>query len=209
MRSQSLRSRKGAMAHSMTLRPASCKYCLGGPELAMRRELPAAGITTQCLVSLGLSLVSTGRVLRRHDLVERLALADHPQIRARALFDRRRALLEILHFGRERAVALAQVRVLFLLRGDLRMQPRDFADAAVAEPQPVLDQYQQDQQTGGEELHGAPLQGFRGIISTRYWAAAPGTPRRQHSAPLLPVPLRFAAAGCTWRCDRSATSSPS
>src|SRR5262245_21727651 len=200
MRSQSLRSRKGAMAHSMTLRPASCKYCLGGPELAMRRELPAAGITTQCLVSLGLSLVSTGRVLRRHDLVERLALADHPQIRARALFDRRRALLQVLHFGRQRAVALAQVRVLLLLRGDLRMQPRDFAHAAVAEPQPVLDQYQQDQQTGSEELHG---------VSTRCWAAAPGMPRRQHSAPRLPAPLRSAAAGCTWRCDRSATSSPS
>src|SRR4029453_2796558 len=165
MCSQSARSRKGASAHSMTLRPASCKYCLGGPEPAMRRELPPAGITTQCLLGL-----DTGRVLRRHDLIERLALADHSQVRARALLDRRRALLEVLHFGRERAVALAQVRVLFLLRGDLRMQPRNFAHAAVTEPQPVLDQYQEDQQTGGEELHGVPLQGFRGIISRRCWA---------------------------------------
>src|ERR1044071_4945764 len=101
----------------MTLRPASCKYCFGGPELAMRRELPAAGITTQCL--LGLCM---GRVLRRHDLVERLALADHPQIRARALLDRSRTLLQVLDFGRERAIALAQMRILFLLRGDLRVQ---------------------------------------------------------------------------------------
>src|SRR6185436_4494417 len=195
MRSQSERSRNGASAHSMTLRPASCKYCLGWPEAAIRRELPAAGTMTQRLLCLG-----TGRVLRRHDLVERLALADHPQVRTGALFDSRRALLQVLHFGRERTVALAQARVLFLLRGDLRMQPRDLAHAAVAEPQPVLEQYQQDQQTGGDEFHA---------VSTRCWAAARGTPRRPRSAPRLPAPLRSAAAGCTWRCDRSATSSRS
>ena len=31
----------------MTLRPASCRYCLGRPAPARRRELPAAGTTTQ------------------------------------------------------------------------------------------------------------------------------------------------------------------
>src|SRR5918995_3107144 len=141
MRTQSWRSRKGVRAHSMTLRPASCRYCFGRPAPARRRELPAAGTITQYLWGL-----DTGRVLRRHDLVEGFALADHSQVRARPLFDCSRALFQVLYFGSERPVALAQACVLILLRGDLRLQPCDFAQATVAEPQAVLDQYQQDQQ---------------------------------------------------------------
>ena len=46
-------------------------------------------------------------------------LADHAEVGAGALLDRRRALLQVLHFGGERAIALAQALVLVALRVDL------------------------------------------------------------------------------------------
>ena len=57
-----------------------------------------------------------------------------PELAARALLDGGFARLEILHFGRERVVALPKPRVVARLPLHLRLQRGDFALAAVAEP---------------------------------------------------------------------------
>src|SRR5690606_28312017 len=130
---RSSRSRNGASAHSRTVLPSSFVYCLG--VLApMRRELPAAGTTTQSRA--GFSMVMRGRAAgllvalrvrcggerprtRPHDLIKGLPFADHAEIGARPLLDRGHSLLEILHLGSERAIALMQLLVLTLLLLDL------------------------------------------------------------------------------------------
>ena len=56
----------------------------------------------------------------RHDLVERLGLADHAEIGAGPLLGRVAALLEIDDLGIERRVTGAQLLVEFALLGDGR-----------------------------------------------------------------------------------------
>src|SRR5690606_2416658 len=85
-----------------------------------------------------------GRILVAVDhLVERLAAADHAELAARDLLDRVEPGLEIAHFGRQRAVALAQPLVLLRLRRDLVVEPPGGAVTVIRHPKAQL---QQDQQ---------------------------------------------------------------
>ena len=106
---------------------------------------------------------------RLHHPVEGLARTDHPQLAACALLDRGLAGLEVLDLGGERIVALLQALVLMGLLVDPLGQHRDRAPAALAQPQPILqDRQHGDQQhqqhlaaADGEPAEGVGPQGAR------------------------------------------------
>ena len=76
---------------------------------------------------------------------------------ARTLLDRRGPFFQILHFGRQRAIAHLELLVLRALSVDLFAKPRHLARSALAEPKAVLQQQQEGQESCGEELHRQQL----------------------------------------------------
>src|SRR6185503_2952818 len=134
------------------------------------------------------------RTLRGHitGLVEDLVLLDHPELVAGALLDRLGAGLEVLHLRREAAVAPLELGVLPLLLLDHFLELPCPKPAALPQPQRDLDQDDQADADGGEDLH--PL-----IFPTSGTPRCPGSPPNRRGLP------RCAAAGCTSPRGRSAT----
>ena len=85
--------------------------------------------------------------------VKRFAFTDHAQIVAGALFHPG-AGLEQLDFRGQLAVALLKFPVALLLRDNLLLQAYPFTDAALAEPEPVLQPQQQQYQYADQLAHG-------------------------------------------------------
>ena len=96
------------------------------------------------------SLLGTGLA---NDLVERFVVADHAQIGSGTFFDSRLALIQILDFGHQRAIALLQTFVLSLLSGHFFTQTPDFAHAAVSQPKSVLEGQCNDDENRYEYAH--------------------------------------------------------
>ena len=83
---------------------------------------------------------------RRNDLEEHFVLLDHAKLVARVFLDGLESLLEIADLGVERAVALLQPGVRFLLLQKLALETPYPQPPALPEPKRIL----QQQYEGGE-----------------------------------------------------------
>jgi hypothetical protein len=90
--------------------------------------------------------------LLRH-LDENLAFLDHAQLVAGALLDRLVARLEVAHLGIERGIALFQLLVDLALRLQLAVVIPDAEPAALAQPQRILQQGDEDDQHQRRPVH--------------------------------------------------------
>src|SRR6185436_11515687 len=92
-------------------------------------------------------------LLLRNDLKKNLVAADEAELVARALLDRLGAGLQVAHLGIEGAVAPLELRVLRLLGLELVLQAPRGEPASLAEPERILDQHDEGDDRGAEELH--------------------------------------------------------
>src|SRR6266850_7267450 len=137
--------------------------------IACRRPLPARQpnsgppLAKPAQTSLGIDV--GGRWARHarcvrvawHDLVEGLARLDHAELAPRPFFDGRQSDLQVLHFGLQLGIALAQAVVLGALVLDGILQPPDFARTAVGQPESVLKPEEHGEKDGGEDSHRAGI----------------------------------------------------
>ena len=87
------------------------------------------------------------------DLEEDFVVLHHPELVARALLDRVVALLQVLDFGGERAVAQLQALVPGVLRVHLAVRVPHAHPAALAQPERILDGEDEGAQDAGEDFH--------------------------------------------------------
>src|SRR5690554_5984988 len=120
----------------------------------MRRPRPAAGTTSQstdCSSSRSLMRYAILGHHPRHP-VELLVGAHHTDVAARALLDGIQAGLEIDNFSREALITIAQWLVSLVEYGHPLTDLAQLVNASVAEPQTILQQRQQQQQSDSEPL---------------------------------------------------------
>lgn len=86
-------------------------------------------------------------------LIEDFVAFDHAQFAAGAFFDGFRALFEVAHFGIQYGVTGLGLLIGLLLDFDLPMQIPYLQPAALAQPQRVLEQQQDDQKNDGDGTH--------------------------------------------------------
>jgi len=98
-------------------------------------------------------LRTLGDRLPRHDLIKRLIACNHAKLAARALLERLHAALQIVHFGCELPIALAQVVILGSLRRDRALETPQLAKTVFREPDPVLQKHHDEEQGCAKPFH--------------------------------------------------------
>src|SRR5712691_10871684 len=90
---------------------------------------------------------------RCNNLEKNLVLLNHPQLVAGALLERVESLFQVANFRVERAIALPQPRIGFLLLLQLPIEAPDPEPAALPEPKRILQKHYERREGIGEYFH--------------------------------------------------------